>query len=64
MSGGSVWKINTHNSIECQYTVNTHRQMPAFTQTPTVTLKPRIKQCAVCGPTVGVFVIQGGLEVE
>lgn len=26
--------------------------------------KAELKQCAVCGPTVGVFVIQGGLEVE
>lgn len=33
-----------------------------------MTLKPRktaqVKQCAVCGPTLGSFVIQGGPEVE
>lgn len=43
-------------------------QLPASTETLTVTLQPRktaqVKQCAVYGPTLGSFVIQGGPEVE
>ena len=30
LTWGSVWKISRQKSKECQYTVNTYRQMPAF----------------------------------
>lgn len=49
-------------SVHCKHTQ---------TDTTTVSLKPgegiktaQPEQCAACGPTVGVFVIQGGPEVE